>query len=86
MSDHLYDHNLLRKVSTAELEEDHCILCVDINLSGDHFDLDDEVALQKAKKQLVQQLFKPTDGPISRNFNRRFLTKISTFLAGFDVS
>lgn len=164
MSDHLFDREMLKKLATVEVEEDHCLLCVDKNLSGDHFelddvtkvyyeddkirkidkdlqdfngidtgvflctpaifealeqsvnagqyslsagnqvlaeqgklgmvdttgsfwvDVDDEVALQRAKKQLVQQLFKPTDGPISRNFNRRLSTRLSTFLAGFNIS
>lgn len=49
-------------------------------------DVDDESALQKARQSLIQQLFKPTDGPISRNVNRRFSTKISAYLAQYDVS
>jgi len=35
-------------------------------------DVDDQAALKKAKNTLVRQLYKTTDGPISRNVNRRF--------------
>ena len=49
-------------------------------------DVDDESALQKTKQSLIQQLFKPTDGPISRNVNRPLSTKISAYLAQYDVS
>src|SRR5215212_10885211 len=49
-------------------------------------DVDDEAALQKAKQSLLQQLCKTTDGPVSRNVNRRLSTKISAYLAQYDVS
>jgi len=49
-------------------------------------DVDNESDLRKAKQSLIQQLFKPTDGPISRNINRRLSTKISAYLAQYDVS
>src|SRR5215216_21787 len=49
-------------------------------------DVDDEAALQKAKQSLIQQLFKPTDGPVSRHINRRLSVKISVYLAQYDVS
>lgn len=49
-------------------------------------DVDNQVALKKAKNTIVQQLYKTTDGPISRNVNRRLSTKISTFLARFNIS
>jgi 1L-myo-inositol 1-phosphate cytidylyltransferase / CDP-L-myo-inositol myo-inositolphosphotransferase len=49
-------------------------------------DVDDEAALEKAKQSLIQQLFKRTDGPISRNVNRWFSIKISAYLAQYDVS
>jgi len=49
-------------------------------------DVDDEKALHKAKKTLIQQLFKPTDGPISRNVNRHFSLRISAFLAQYNIS
>jgi CDP-L-myo-inositol myo-inositolphosphotransferase len=49
-------------------------------------DVDDESALQKAKQSLIQQLFKPTDGPVSKYVNRRISTKISAYLAQYGVS
>jgi choline kinase/phosphatidylglycerophosphate synthase len=49
-------------------------------------DVDDESALQKAKQSLIQQLFKPTDGPVSSHINRRLSVKISAYLAQYDVS
>ena len=49
-------------------------------------DVDDEAALRKAQRILIQHLFKPTDGPISRNVNRRFSTRLSAFLARFNVT
>src|SRR5215211_1477957 len=49
-------------------------------------DVDDEAALQKAKQSIIQQLFKPTDGPVSRHINRRLSVKISVYLAQYDVS
>jgi len=49
-------------------------------------DVDDEAALQKAKQSIIQQLFKPTDGPVSRHINRRLSVKISAYLAQYDVS
>ncbi len=49
-------------------------------------DVDDEVALLKAKQSLIQQLFKPTDGPVSRHINRRLSTKISAYLAQYEIS
>src|SRR5215211_1118908 len=60
---------------------------VTLDVTGSFWiDVDDESALQKAKQSLLQQLVKPTDGPISRNVNRRFSTKISGYLAQYDVS
>jgi len=60
---------------------------VTLDMTGSFWiDVDDEAALQKAKRSLLQQLFKPTDGPISRNVNRRLSTKISAYLAQYDVS
>lgn len=49
-------------------------------------DVNDESALQKAKQSLLQQLCKPTDGPVSRNVNRRLSIKISAYLAQYNVS
>ena len=60
---------------------------VTLDVTGSFWiDVDDESALQKAKQSLIQQLFKPTDGPVSRNVNRRLSTKISGYLAQYDVS
>jgi CDP-L-myo-inositol myo-inositolphosphotransferase len=60
---------------------------VTLDVTGSFWiDVDDESALQKAKQSLIQQLIKPTDGPISRNVNRRLSTKISAYLAQYDVS
>ena len=164
MSDHLFDSTMLEKLLKYDLKPGHCVLCVDKNLQGDHFALDDvtkvwaenghiryigkeierfnavdtgvfmctsaifealeksiargeyslaagnqilaeqsrlqtldvtghfwvdvdnEEALQKAKEILIRQLFKPTDGPISRTVNRRLSTRISAYLAQYNVS
>lgn len=164
MADHIFDEALLLKLLSAEVKDNQCVLCVDKNLSADHFDLadvtkvycdtnkvkrigksltnfnaldtgvflctpvifdaleksigmgqfslaagnqvlanqgklnaldvtgcfwvdvDNEEALQKAHKILIQQLFKPTDGPVSRRVNRRLSTKLSTFIARYNIS
>jgi len=164
MSDHLFNEEILLRLLDAEIDDNECILCVDKNLSGDNFDIDDatkvhyekdrvkfihksleqynaidtgiflctpaifdaleksvkrgeyslaagnqilakqgklkilditgcfwvdvddEVALKKAQKILINQLFKPTDGPISKTVNRKFSTRISAFLARFNIS
>lgn len=49
-------------------------------------DVDNEEALERAQRVLIQQLFKPTDGPISRNVNRRLSTRLSAFLARYNIS
>ena len=60
---------------------------VTLDMTGSFWiDVDDEAALQKAKRSLLQQLFKPTDGPISRNVNRPLSTKISAYLSQYNVS
>ena len=60
---------------------------VTLDVTGSFWiDVDDESGLQKAKQSLIQQLTKPTDGLISRNVNRRLSTKISAYLAQYDVS
>lgn len=61
------------------------LICLDVTGSF-WIDVDDETDLQKAKQCLVQKLFKPTDGPISRNINRHVSTRISAHLARYDVS
>ncbi len=164
MSDHLFDETILNKLKTVDSEDERCILCIDTNVQGDHFsledvtkvqldgdrvkhidkglgrfnaidtgiflctpaifdaleestragryslsagnqilaergllkgldvtgafwvDVDDEAALEKARQVLIQQLFKPTDGPISRNVNRRLSTRLSAHLARYNVS
>lgn len=60
---------------------------VTLDVTGSFWiDVDNESALQKAKQSLIRQLFKPTDGPISRYVNRLLSTKISAYLAQYDVS
>jgi len=60
---------------------------VTLDVTGSFWiDVDDESALQKAKQSIIQQLFKPTDGPVSRNINRRLSIKISVYLAQYNVS
>ncbi len=60
---------------------------VTLDVTGSFWiDVDDESALQKAKQSLIQQLFKPTDGPVSRNVNRRLSVKLSAYIAQYDVS
>ncbi|MFQ6105145.1 MAG: NTP transferase domain-containing protein [Candidatus Glassbacteria bacterium] len=164
MSDHLFDEVILEELLKGGVNETKSVVCIDTNLSGDHFDLydatkvrfehdkvkkidkylndfnavdtgvllytreifdaldesvkagrfnladgnqvladrgrlgalditgcfwidvDDEKALKKARKRLIQQLFKPTDGPISKQMNRRLSTRISAFLARYNVS
>lgn len=164
MSDHLFDEAILTKLQRIDMENDHCILCIDKDLSVDRSEIDDvtkvyckagkvkqidkslnkfnaidtgvflctpvifealeksinkgqfslsagnqvlaeqgkldtvdvtgcfwvdvdnEEALKKAKKILIQQLFKPTDGPISKKVNRRLSTRLSAFLARFNIS
>ena len=164
MSDHLFDERILQKLLQARVHSDRCLLCVDKNLHGDYFDIDDVTkvyyegkkvrkidkslhrfnaidtgvflytpaifsalekstarghyslsagnqilaeqgkleivdvtgsfwvdvdnvaALKKAKEILIRELFKPTDGPISKRVNRRFSTKISAYLARYNIS
>ncbi len=164
MSDHLFNASLLQELLRADVKPGECILCVDRNLQGDYFALDDvtkvyarngkvesigkeigrfnavdtgvflctsaifealevsirrgdyslaagnqvladrgklrihdvtghfwldvdnEEALAKAKQILIRQLFKPTDGPISKVVNRRMSTRISAYLAQYNVS
>jgi len=164
MSDHLFDEKILKKLLETGQKAKSTLLCVDKNLDGEHFDLDDvtkvycegkkvkridkeldqfnaidtgvflctpdiftalekstaqgqyslsagnqilaqqgrlEVvdvtgsfwvdvdnitALKKAKEILIQQLFKPTDGPISKRVNRQFSTRISAYLARYNIS
>jgi CDP-L-myo-inositol myo-inositolphosphotransferase len=60
---------------------------VSLDVTGSFWiDVDDESALHKAKQSFLEQLFKPTDGPVSRNINRRLSTKLSAYLAQYDVS
>lgn len=49
-------------------------------------DVDDKETLQKAKKMLIKQLNKPTDGPISRGLNRKLSIWISTKLCQFNIN
>jgi len=55
---------------------------------GDSFwiDVDDRETLQKAKKILLKQLGKPTDGPISRNLNRKISVWISSKLTRLNIN
>jgi CDP-L-myo-inositol myo-inositolphosphotransferase len=164
MADHIFDEAMLKKLMRADVSDGQCLLCVDKNLTGTHFDPDDvtkvycnngrivrigkslrmfnavdtgvflctpaifqaleesikrgqytlaagnqiladraklapvdvtgcfwvdidnEAALRKAQKILIQKLFKPTDGPVSKKINRRISTRLSAFLARFNVS
>ncbi|MFQ6083005.1 MAG: CDP-alcohol phosphatidyltransferase family protein [Candidatus Aminicenantia bacterium] len=164
MSDNLFDDSILRKLQQIESERDHCILCVDHKLNGNHFniddvtkvwvenkkvkrigkgleqfnaidigiflcspaifdaleesisqgeyslsaanqmlsnrgrlktldigdnfwiDVDDKEDFQKAKKILIKQLNKPTDGPISRILNRKLSVWISSKLSNFNIN
>jgi len=54
---------------------------------GDHFwiDVDNTEDLKKAKKMLIMQLIKPTDGPISRILNRKLSVWISSKLSQFNI-
>jgi CDP-L-myo-inositol myo-inositolphosphotransferase len=54
---------------------------------GDHFwiDVDNTEDLHKAKKILIKQLIKPTDGPISRRLNRKLSVWISSKLSQFNI-
>jgi len=49
-------------------------------------DVDDKIALKKAKEVLIQHLGKITDGPISRIFNRPLSTRISAFLSRLNIT
>jgi len=60
---------------------------VTLDVTGSFWiDVNDESALQKAKQSLLQQLCKPTDGPVSRIVNRRLSIKLSAYLAQYNVS
>lgn len=41
MSDHLFDQSILKELLQTKLENDSCILCVDRDLRGTHFSIDD---------------------------------------------
>ncbi|RMF86047.1 MAG: hypothetical protein D6736_15975 [Nitrospinota bacterium] len=49
-------------------------------------DLDDEAALHKAETVLLDQLRKPSDGPVSRYINRPISTRITRYLVQRDIS
>jgi len=53
---------------------------------GFWIDVDDEEALLKAEKRLVEGLIKPTDGPVSRFINRPVSAKITKCLLKFDIT
>ncbi len=55
---------------------------------GDNFwiDVDDRETLRKAKKILLKQLKKPTDGPISKSLNRKISVMISLKLSHFNIN
>jgi len=60
---------------------------VTLDVTGNFWiDVDDQSDLQKAKQSLLKQLLKPTDGPVSRNLNRRLSIKISSFLAQYNIA
>ncbi|OQX92240.1 MAG: hypothetical protein B6D58_04010 [candidate division Zixibacteria bacterium 4484_95] len=164
MSDHLCDEVMIKKLLSTDIGFNRCKLCIDNNLTGEHFsiddvtkiyyeadkvkyigksldnfnaidtgvflctpaifealeksikqgeyslsagnqilaeqgkletvdvtgcfwiDIDNEEALQKAQDLLIKQLFKPTDGLISKVINRKISTRISTYLARYNIS
>ena len=55
---------------------------------GDNFwiDVDDRETLQKAKKILLKQLKKLTDGPVSKHLNRKISVLISSRLSRLNIS
>lgn len=55
---------------------------------GDNFwiDVDDRETLQKAKKILLKQLKKLTDGPVSKHLNRKISVWISSRLSRLNIS
>lgn len=55
---------------------------------GDNFwiDVDDKKALQMAKKILLKQLKKTTDGPISKSLNRKLSVWITSKLSRFNIN
>jgi len=164
MADHLFDESILEKLKNVSLDKECCILCIDKDLEGDHFniddvtkvleeessvkrigkkiqeynaidtgiflctdsifdaleesvkrgqyslsagnqiladrgklktldvtghfwvDVDDEIALRKAKRILIRQSAKVSDGPISRRLNRPLSTRISSLLAHYNIT
>ena len=48
-------------------------------------DVDTPAMAKEAEKRLLKSLIKPTDGPVSKYFNRKFSTQISRILARFRV-
>ena len=163
MSDHLFDESILKKLKQIDLDDARCILCVDRNLDGNHFsvedvtkvrmekdsvrnigknidrynaidtgiflctpvifealeesiskgeyslsagnqvlsktgklrtfditgdfwiDVDDGISLKKARKILLRNLVKLTDGPIAKSLNRPISTRISSKLANYSI-
>lgn len=49
-------------------------------------DVDDNEALKKAKKILLKQLKKPTDGPVSKHLNRKISVWISSRLSRLNIN
>lgn len=57
------------------------------DISGQFWiDVDDRESLEKAKKLLIGQLVKKTDGPVSRYLNRRFSVWVSSKLCDFSIN
>ena len=58
-----------------------------LDITGNFWvDVDDDVSLKSAKKNLIKGLTKLTDGPISKFLNRFFSTRISSKLANYNIS
>ncbi|MFQ5650972.1 MAG: CDP-alcohol phosphatidyltransferase family protein [bacterium] len=49
-------------------------------------DVDDEVAYRKARRILLDSLVKPTDGPVSKQLNRKISARISALLSSLKVT
>ncbi|MFQ6070041.1 MAG: sugar phosphate nucleotidyltransferase [Candidatus Aminicenantales bacterium] len=164
MSDHLFDESILKKLREVKPQDNQCFLCVDRELNGSHYklddvtkvltqkgkilkigkylksynaldtgiflcsplifdalqesisrgeyslsagiqvladwnkmkvcdisgqfwiDVDDRESLVKAKRLMIEQLVKKTDGPVSRYLNRKFSVWISTKLCDFNIN
>ncbi|MFQ5708829.1 MAG: CDP-alcohol phosphatidyltransferase family protein [bacterium] len=63
MTDHLFEKAIIKKLMKVKLEEDECVLCIDRNLKGSHFSLDD------ATKVWIEDGYVQTIGKTIRRYN-----------------